>query len=326
MAIGPYHYHNRNLPQRLMHAEKMKEQAAEHCVMQSRSRSREVLFEAVVSAADDVHARGLYDKDGMAGIERHDFHNMTFHDACFLVQYMLMQIKRSRGQKLDEWILHSSFLGPNSADILHDVTLLENQLPWKVVEAVMAFLPDVSPRDFVASLRGWLQDQKIPKKNQKFPFVWDERYKPPHLLGLLRCYTVGISRDHEEPIRKPMKRSVSASAMELGRIGIWLTPKKETTELIHMGLEKKWIVFNKLCLTPLSLNRNRASYLVNMAALEMCTVPSFSASPDEDSAVCSYLLLLGEIFVFWSLLKTFFTKRPTPKRFLKMDHFRRLRT
>ena len=69
------------------------------------------------------------------------------------------------------------------------------------------------------------------------------------------------------------------------------------------------------------LDRDRASYLVNMAALEMCTVPSFSASPDEDSAVCSYLLLLGEIFVFWSLLKTFFTKRPMPKRLLKIDHF-----
>ena len=28
-----------------------------------------------------------------------------------------------------------------------------------------------------------------------------------------------------------------------------------------------------------------------------------------------------EIFIFWSLLKTFFTKRPTPKRFSKIDHF-----
>ena len=29
----------------------------------------------------------------------------------------------------------------------------------------------------------------------------------------------------------------------------------------------------------------------------------------------------GDIFVFWSLLKTFFTKRPTPKHLLKIDHF-----
>ena len=29
----------------------------------------------------------------------------------------------------------------------------------------------------------------------------------------------------------------------------------------------------------------------------------------------------GEIFVFWSLLKIFFTKRHMPKRLLKIDHF-----
>jgi len=28
-----------------------------------------------------------------------------------------------------------------------------------------------------------------------------------------------------------------------------------------------------------------------------------------------------EIFVFWSLLKTIFRKIPTPKHFLKIDHF-----
>jgi len=28
-----------------------------------------------------------------------------------------------------------------------------------------------------------------------------------------------------------------------------------------------------------------------------------------------------EIFAFWSLLKTFFTKRHMPKRLLKIDHF-----
>ena len=34
-------------------------------------------------------------------------------------------------------------------------------------------------------------------------------------------------------------------------------------------------------------------------------------------------LLVGqcEIFVFWSLLKIFFTKRSMPKRLLKIDHF-----
>ena len=33
------------------------------------------------------------------------------------------------------------------------------------------------------------------------------------------------------------------------------------------------------------------------------------------------MIQLGEIFVFWSLLKTIFRKIPTPKQFLKIDHF-----
>ena len=41
------------------------------------------------------------------------------------------------------------------------------------------------------------------------------------------------------------------------------------------------------------VDRDRASYLVNMVALELCTVKSFSKAPVEDSVVCSYLLLLA---------------------------------
>jgi len=33
------------------------------------------------------------------------------------------------------------------------------------------------------------------------------------------------------------------------------------------------------------------------------------------------MLTIGEIFAIWSLLKTFFTKRPMAKRLLKIDHF-----
>ena len=61
-----------------------------------------------------------------------------------------------------------------------------------------------------------------------------------------------------------------------------------------MGLDRKWIIFNELSMAPLSLNDARASSLVNMAALELCTTPDFlgRAVKRVDSAVCSYLLLL----------------------------------
>ncbi|WVZ49517.1 hypothetical protein U9M48_000866 [Paspalum notatum var. saurae] len=132
-------------------------------------------------------------------------------------------------------------------------------------------------------------------------------YQPPHLLSLLRYCTVGggrrrrsHNRDKEQETRnaqtqKPNNRSVSISAMELAESGITLTPNKNnTTELSHMGLHQDGTLFAELYLAPLSLDHNRASYLVNMAALELCTVRSFSNAPDEEaSAVSSYILVLA---------------------------------
>ncbi|CAL4982643.1 unnamed protein product [Urochloa decumbens] len=63
------------------------------------------------------------------------------------------------------------------------------------------------------------------------------------------------------------------------------------TELINMGVKKKGNLFADLSLAPLSLDNTRASLLLNMAAFE----PNFRDADDEDSAVCSYLLLLGMI-------------------------------
>lgn len=62
-----------------------------------------------------------------------------------------------------------------------------------------------------------------------------------------------------------------------------------------MDLNLKGKLFAELTLAPLFLDRNHASYLVNMAALELCTVKSFTKAAVEDYAVCSYILLLANM-------------------------------
>lgn len=63
-----------------------------------------------------------------------------------------------------------------------------------------------------------------------------------------------------------------------------------------MGVEtKRTDLISHLFLAPLSLDVARASCLLNMAALEMCTTSNFRAAKDEDSAVCSYLFLLATL-------------------------------
>uniref|UniRef100_N1QT41 Uncharacterized protein n=1 Tax=Aegilops tauschii TaxID=37682 RepID=N1QT41_AEGTA len=258
VAIGPYH-HGKD---RLKPAEKM--------------------YAAVASVAGEI--RGLYDKDMVAGIGDDDFLPMMFYDACFLVQYMLTCT--SGGSEMDPSL--RSYFDGNDSDIFHDILLLENQLPWRVVKTVMGFRP-VPLEEFITYLKDGLQDRKLTEK--KSPAL-DDSYEPPHLLGLLRFYIVGRSNIKRTRLPQTESMSFSVSAIELAEIGITLKANK-TSELIEMGVRNKRALFAELSMASLSLDHARASWLANMAAFEVCSTPNFQAVDDEESVVCSYLLLLS---------------------------------
>ncbi|KAF8645022.1 hypothetical protein HU200_066225 [Digitaria exilis] len=84
--------------------------------------------------------------------------------------------------------------------------------------------------------------------------------------------SAGTSDIEYNPKWTPQNIPASVSVIKLTEIGITLTAN-ETTELIdmHMRLNQN-IIFAELSLPPLSLDRDRASYIVNMAALELCTL------------------------------------------------------
>jgi hypothetical protein len=284
VAIGPY-YHGRR--QELVMAEKVKHVAAYHCIRNSGCTVRQI-FDAVVSVADG--ARGLYDKDVMATISRDDFRHMMFFDACFLVQFMLRFADGCDPSLYD-------FLEFNESDILHDVMLLENQIPWRVVETVMHFIP-VSLGMLICNWRGRLQD-RIDVKDE--PVDLDQNYHPPHFLGFIRFYLVGRNdaAGVEDPQDDKIKAlSTSVSAIELAEMAINLKANNQATELAHMGLvymkDLLTLFFPKLSMAPLCLDNTRASWLVNMVALELSTTRDFfdDKADIRDSAACSYLLLL----------------------------------
>jgi len=297
VAIGPYH-HSR---QHLKKAERVKHVASCHCVRESspmRWSPMQELYDAVVSAAAD--ARRFYDKDAVAGISDEDFRHMMFFDACFLVQYMVWLVSTSTSTstttvptteeaKADPWL--AEFFYANNSGIHHDVWLLENQLPCKVVESVMNFRP-VNLEKFVGKWIDSLHDRKDLKGKS---FALDDSYDPPHLLGLLRHHIVGSrTKTSWKPKDKDQFKSLSfsVSAIELAKIGITLTVN-ETGKLIDMGLDDRSFSA-ELSLAPLSLNYARASRLVNMAALEICCLtPTTLTDNIEESAVCSHLLLLS---------------------------------
>jgi hypothetical protein len=148
VAVGPYHHGQNHLKQ----AEKAKYVAAYHCIMES-GHSVQDMYDAVVSAAYDLSS--LYDKDLMEGISEDDFLHMMFYDACFLVQYFACSTDGSG--TMDPSLC--GFFDFNRKAIRHDIVMLENQIPWRVVEAVLRLRP-VDLKAFIAFWKQYLQDHK----------------------------------------------------------------------------------------------------------------------------------------------------------------------
>uniref|UniRef100_A0ACD5WPV4 Uncharacterized protein n=1 Tax=Avena sativa TaxID=4498 RepID=A0ACD5WPV4_AVESA len=291
VSIGPYH-HGRG---RLKKAEEAKHVAAYSCIQNS-SYSVQEMYDVVVNVAEKV--RSLYDKGTMEGIDdKNDFYPMMFYDACFLVQFMLRNTS-DRG-KIHAWL--SNFFKSNKDDIYHDILLLENQLPWVVLETLagLTSFEHLNLKRFAKSLRRVLQNSRFKERDDEAKSADDRDYSssapPPHLLGYVRLFIVGTTKESEMMRQKapdnkaPKVRSFSVSAIELAEMGITLTPSK-TPELAQMGF-KEGRLSGELFLPHLLLNYVRASFLVNMAALEVTS--NAQSKLGEDTAFCSYVQLLG---------------------------------
>ncbi|TVU04156.1 hypothetical protein EJB05_50249, partial [Eragrostis curvula] len=277
VAIGPHHDHSQD---HLWHAEKMKHAAACYCIKES-GHSVQEIYDAVVIVADE--ARRLYDPEVVGTVVDDDFLPMMFYDSCFLVQYMLFVANYyDSDSEMDESLV--SYFESNHNDIYHDIMLLDNQLPWLVVETVMRFR-DVPLRKFIANCRNCLQNITVKDDD----IVIDDSFETPHLLGLLRFYIVGRS-SKKLPTDAPESFSLSLSPSDLAEVGISLKAKAKI-DLTGMCIEKKGPFFADLCISPLQLDA-RPSWLINMAALEICMSSDFLQEEGEDSAVCSYLNLL----------------------------------
>ncbi|CAO2148251.1 unnamed protein product [Urochloa humidicola] len=281
VAIGPYY---RNL-KRLRELHKVKEVAADHFVKDSKRQFKDIYKEVAEAAGA---ATNFYDNISVQGIPDKEFKKMMFLDGCFLMQYMFFCIGDS--EKLRPSLLY--FFDSNQAVISNDIMLLENQLPWAVIDTLRTFR-DVPVLEFVAKMGRTLQ---VRKHKEEKPFNLDGSYNPPHLLGLLWYYKTRIHRNNDvsidvHDVLKPMSKTVSA--IELAEIGIGLKASK-TAMFGDMGI-KKVPLFTNIFLAPMLLDQVRACWLVNMVAFEVCmaTATGTVRARQTNQVVCSYLAVLA---------------------------------
>ncbi|TVU39559.1 hypothetical protein EJB05_12984, partial [Eragrostis curvula] len=272
VAIGPYH---RNVP----HLRKMEEVklAVANKLCKLSGLSIDKVYQKVLAVASDV--RRCYGEP--IDLTNDELASMMFLDGCFLLGFMSSQ---------EDPMLVGCTLscGPS---FLKDIFLLENQVPWQVLQLLMAEfeINDDMPAMFAAGQGKMLSPARKREKKRRecIPYqinnnnnnksskgtgneMGAESCTPPHLLGLLR--SVLMSR------MPPQKRvsmcdyssrleSLNIGAIELVQSGVKLTTSTAGWFPV-MKCRKKKFFFGELSLSPLFLNDVMACWLVNMLALE----------------------------------------------------------
>ncbi|KAK1291922.1 hypothetical protein QJS10_CPB17g01785 [Acorus calamus] len=115
----------------------------------------------------------MYEGDQYAGMDRNAFLDMLFYDACFIIHF-ISTVGRNPTNSVSHTSSQSKEAPPPSVDmhlqgyVIRDLLLLENQLPYEVLKAVM-------PKGFENELKKFIS----------------ERREPEHLLDMLHEKLVG---------------------------------------------------------------------------------------------------------------------------------------
>nr|CAB3466125.1 unnamed protein product [Digitaria exilis] len=264
VAIGPYHH---GLPH-LQAVEEVKHVAAFQ-LCRDNGCSVEEVYSDIFSIVG--YARSCYDASSVAGLSDAEFAAMMFLDGCFLVQFAKNDKPPVLGHGLSCW-----------PTIVKDTLLLENQIPWLVLEA----------------LTGWLITHMSPPAKELRSVKDDascteEPNNPPHLLGLLRsCMTLRMPSELRQgkSSRNSLLR-LSSSAVHLAQIGVKI--RASTAQWFPDVKVRNKLLFGELNLSPLFLNDVVASILVNMVGLEVAEATTASSSEKDGFVVSSYMSVLG---------------------------------
>ncbi|XP_048545580.1 UPF0481 protein At3g47200-like [Triticum urartu] len=273
VALGPYHHGS---PQ-LQEMEEVKHAAAHYFCAES-GHSVEEMYDKILSIIGQV--RCCYAEDAIAGFSNAEFAAMMFLDGCFLLRYITFDMLCA--------LLTNRMTLSTGPCMLRDIFLLENQLPWLVLEALMAFTNNIVPvYRFVYNLSFDFEAISVSDLRVRLSEDEFQRYRPPHLLGLFRYYQIG-AMPPEDPSYKRRCRALASGATELSEIGVKLTASDKRW-FADMSIRKGPLA-GALSLTPLFLSDCTACWLVNMAAFEACTSTSY---PSDGFVVSSYLSLLA---------------------------------
>ncbi|XP_020085958.1 UPF0481 protein At3g47200-like [Ananas comosus] len=261
VPIGPYHRGKSHLSEMEGH----KKEAATAFA----GANTNALCNKVSEVADTC--RDCYDRSLLLLMSKDEFTRMLFIDGCFILQF------------IDRFVRNDMKDFPVSAHlhgfILRDMFLLENQLPYLLLEKLME-VKRVDIDTFLDSVPG-TPKRKTQTENRGKSIEGPHR----HILARLQELQLG---PRGETSQLPWKRSWLSfrSARELVRAGIAIKPG-ETNFLREVKFEPG-PVWGRLSLPPIVIDDLTRPRLLNMIAFEMC-----SGSTDGGYGVMSFVWFLN---------------------------------
>ncbi|TYG47922.1 hypothetical protein ES288_D11G381200v1 [Gossypium darwinii] len=212
---------------------------------------------------------------------------MFFVDGCAILQAVYIRYGQNYDRKSNELFIKNDLL----TFVYSDLFLLENQLPFRVLELLTS---TGDGKKFMDSIKRFIDDTvvnpaeiKEPQSHQR-DRKWWKLQNPIHLLNLLR---VRLLFDKEK-IRKTMEElSAHAGSIDSKQTRTkWChshTIGTETSCLTDVRFNRIFFV-GKLCLPPLTVDDST----MNLIAYEMC--PDFKNDFTVNSYMCFLDLLIDE--------------------------------
>ncbi|XP_076955015.1 UPF0481 protein At3g47200-like [Bidens hawaiensis] len=299
VSLGPYHH---NQPE-LVQAEKYKLITLEEFRIVC-GKTIGHLYNKVFDVVKD--ARKCYIDGSTDGYNDEEFTRMMLRDACFVL-FFIDCISRVNNKLL----LNNEYLGAlGFANVARDIFLLENQIPFVVLEVLLDIRFSDKGEDALNRFFNYLNYGEVMNRSEK---VLEDK-KPLHLLELYRTYfislpaSLGLGSTHsstgstmrriwnKEPKHSDddynyVKRNRSIhSVMELKAKGIFL--KRIDNESSNEDIKfVSHCCYGELELVRRAVSANTKAIYLNMIAYEMC------AHTPNDFRISTYIRVMKSLVI-----------------------------
>ncbi|KAK6933942.1 Protein of unknown function DUF247, plant [Dillenia turbinata] len=273
VSIGPYHHNNKELRE----MENMKPEIARRFTFPSKRSFDDIIqdqrFQRILSEAKDYYSEAPVSNENNG---TDDFAKMMFLDGCFVL-HLIHCIMKKKHENEDRVLKNHQV-----AFAVRDLFLLENQLPFIVLQAIMTM--KFQPIDW-EMVRDFIRQQHMAPHCAVSDI--GRGYQPLHLLELLRTEIVGVAADVGKiNSAEGDYRVTFRSVTELKAAGIHF--KGNACSLREISF-KSHLFHGELLLPKIYIDDSIESKFLNLIAYEM------SSDTPNEYAIASYICFINSL-------------------------------